>query len=78
MIASKKVKEDCATREVTSAQAYHLAKDREEWSKLLFRPPKSSMDTDMNSQALSQVSHFCELILLAILLTMSIEYFNFC
>ena len=47
------VKRDCSTREVTFAQAGHLAKDRDEWRKLVFRLlPKRSMDTYMESQRL--------------------------
>jgi len=32
------MKEDCLIREVTSTQAYHIAKHRKDWRKLVFRP----------------------------------------
>lgn len=39
------VKEDCEDRDVTYIQACRLAEDREEWRKLVFRPPKRSTES---------------------------------
>ncbi len=36
------VMEDCEDRDVTLIQACRLAEDREEWKKMVFRPPKRS------------------------------------
>jgi len=39
------VKEDCEDRDVTYIQACRIAEDREEWRKLVFRPPKRSTES---------------------------------
>ena len=39
------VKKDCEDRDVTYVQAYRLTEDREEWKKLVFRPPKRSEES---------------------------------
>ena len=39
------VMEDCEDRDVTLIQACRIAEDREEWKKLVFRPPKRSKES---------------------------------
>ena len=39
------VMEDCEDRDVTLIQACRIAEDREEWKKMVFRPPKRSKES---------------------------------